>query len=86
MSTKATRRFIAGAICPQCQAMDKIVLHRRGDQQQRECVACGFKDDLQEFGAAPELATRVTPQSNTSDAVQAVTLIDLSKEPKSKPR
>ncbi len=83
---KATRRFIAGAICPQCKAMDKIVLHRHGDQQQRECVACGFKDDLQELGAAPELATRVTPQSKPTDAAQAVTLIDLSKEAKSKPR
>ncbi len=75
-----TRRFIAGAICPQCKAMDKIVLHRNGGQQQRECVACGFTDDLQELGAAPELATRVTPQSNAADAVQTVTLIDLNKD------
>ncbi len=74
-----TRRFIAGAICPQCKAMDKIVLHRNGGQQ-RECVACGFKDDLHDLGAAPELTTRVTPQGNAADAVQTVTLIDLNKD------
>ncbi len=76
----ATRRFIAGAICPKCKAMDKIVLHKHGDQQQRECIACGFKDDLQDLGAAPELATRVTPQNNTADEVQSVTLIDPKKD------
>lgn len=78
-TTSTTRRFIAGAICPQCKAMDKIVLHKHGDQQQRECVACGFKDELQDLGAAPELATRVTPQKHSADEVQRVTLIDPKK-------
>lgn len=77
---KATRRFIAGAICPQCKAIDKIVLHRNGEQQQRECVACGFKDDLQELGAAPDLTTRVTPKSHAADSAQSITLIDLHKD------
>ncbi|MGI9292706.1 MAG: YheV family putative zinc ribbon protein [Pseudomonadales bacterium] len=77
---QATRRFIAGAICPQCKGMDKIVLHRQGEQQRRECVACGFNEDLQGLGAAPELATRVTPQDNSANAAQSVTLIDLRKD------
>ncbi len=75
-----TRRFIAGAICPQCKAMDKIILHKHGDQQQRECVACGFKDDLKDLGVAPELATRVTPQKHAADEAQTVTLIDPRKD------
>lgn len=79
---RETRRFIAGAICPQCKALDKIVLHRKGEQQQRECVACGFKDDLQELGAAPELTTRVTPQSDEANTAESITLIDLNKNAK----
>ncbi len=39
------RRFIAGAVCPQCRALDRLVVTRVDDQtQQRECVACGFSD------------------------------------------
>lgn len=76
MST--SRRFIAGATCPKCKAIDRIVLHRRGEQQRRECVACGFSDDLQQLGAAPELTTRVTP-AGSADSAQRVELIDLSK-------
>jgi uncharacterized metal-binding protein (TIGR02443 family) len=36
------RRFIAGAVCPRCSAMDKIVVDLGSDA--RECVACGFTD------------------------------------------
>ena len=47
------RRFIAGAVCPKCQALDRIVVERAavpptanaGDSEvvtQRRCVACGF--------------------------------------------
>lgn len=36
------RRFIAGAVCPRCSAMDTIVVDR--DSDMRECVTCGFQD------------------------------------------
>ena len=36
------RRFIAGAVCPRCSAMDKIIVDLESDA--RECVACGFTD------------------------------------------
>ncbi len=36
------RRFIAGAVCPRCALMDKIVVDL--DTDQRECIACGFKE------------------------------------------
>lgn len=39
---QSRRRFIAGAVCPRCAAMDKIVVDL--DSDQRECVACGFSD------------------------------------------
>ena len=37
------RRFIAGAVCPRCAQMDKIVVNL--DTNQRECVACGFSEE-----------------------------------------
>ena len=43
MQDKANRRrFIAGAVCPRCARMDKIVVDL--DTDQRECVACGFSE------------------------------------------
>jgi uncharacterized protein len=61
--TDNRRRFIAGAVCPRCSLMDKIVVNL--DTDQRECVACGFSE--QRPGQARpgqerpgELATRVS--------------------------
>ncbi len=55
MSTR--RRFIAGAVCPQCKLSDKIVVDL--DSDRRECVACGFSEARPEAGSS-ELPTRVT--------------------------
>lgn len=41
-SFTSTRRFIAGAICPQCQRLDKIVVYSLNDVKMAECVSCGF--------------------------------------------
>ena len=50
------RRFIAGAVCPRCARMDKIVVDL--DTDQRECVACGFSEarpgDRPDTAAAPK--------------------------------
>lgn len=53
------RRFIAGAVCPRCSAMDTIVVDRESDL--RECVACGFSDPRPKDNraAAAEPPTRV---------------------------
>ena len=40
------RRFIAGATCPECGALDKIVRVEDGDMLWMECVACGMRKDL----------------------------------------
>lgn len=43
--TKSPRRFIAGAVCPQCRALDRLVISQINEQtQQRDCVSCGFSD------------------------------------------
>ena len=54
------RRFIAGAVCPRCAQMDKVVMYdnERGERV-RECVACGYTDALDDSGKPVELATRV---------------------------
>lgn len=64
------KRFIAGAVCPRCAEMDRIVMFTDdSDRQVRECVACGFTDALaEETGSSvAELATRVNKRSNEDD-------------------
>lgn len=67
--TSSRRRFIAGAVCPRCARMDKIVVNL--DTDRRECVACGFSEDRPDSGtggnarsspagAMKELPTRVS--------------------------
>nr|WP_010131115.1 YheV family putative zinc ribbon protein [Microbulbifer agarilyticus] len=53
------RRFIAGAVCPRCSEMDKIVNYKLGEKNYRECVACGFKDEIRLQASVRELDTRV---------------------------
>ena len=40
------RRFIAGAVCPQCAAIDRIAIEQLQDDKYRVCVACGFREAL----------------------------------------
>ena len=39
------KRFIAGAVCPRCGVMDRIVVS--GDGEQRSCVDCDSQMDAQ---------------------------------------
>ena len=57
------KRFIAGAVCPRCSLMDKIVMYTDDEgMQTKECVECGFSEDMTETNKQHELATRVTPE------------------------
>ncbi|MEM8767655.1 MAG: YheV family putative metal-binding protein [Pseudomonadota bacterium] len=38
-------RFIAGAVCPSCGAMDRLQFID-ASRSRRRCVACGHEDDL----------------------------------------
>jgi len=53
MQGKRPRRFIAGAVCPRCARMDKIVLDPNTDR--RFCVSCGFSEGRPSAAAAAEL-------------------------------
>ena len=84
------RRFIAGAVCPRCALMDKIVVDL--DTDQRICVSCGFSEARPGLPAADassggvhkpvEVTTRVTRAAarRVETPAQPVTLIDPRQE------
>ncbi len=53
------RRFVAGAKCPQCQLLDKVVMSRQEGVLYRECIACGYRDEMAFEQDFRELETRV---------------------------
>lgn len=76
------KRFIAGAVCPRCAEMDKLVMYTNDQQQTvRECVRCGFSDVMTDSGPE-EMPTRVNqPRPGEQplaheDEVQVVKLMD----------
>lgn len=44
MSEKSKIRFIAGAVCPECKALDSIMLFWQDNIEKLECVKCGYND------------------------------------------
>ena len=84
-STPHRRRFIAGAVCPRCGAMDKIIVDL--ETQTRECVACDFSEARPGDEAAPgELPTRVSRAAarRVETPAEAVTLVDPGADGKDK--
>jgi uncharacterized metal-binding protein (TIGR02443 family) len=59
------KRFIAGAVCPECDVVDRIVVEvavRAADQQEvfrRRCVDCSFADP---FGVETPIGTQGVPR------------------------
>jgi uncharacterized protein len=84
-------RFVAGAVCPRCGLMDKIVID--ADTDQRLCVSCGFCEDRPGLpGESPvasaahkpqELQTRVSRAAarRVQTPAQTITLIDAVSDP-----
>ncbi|WP_163836197.1 YheV family putative zinc ribbon protein [Spartinivicinus ruber] len=65
-----TKRFIAGAVCPRCANMDRIVVYQENDHEVRECVECGYTDSMATIGSPTELPTRVNhPSTSVSQPV-----------------
>lgn len=70
------RRFVAGAVCPRCKAMDRIVIYRIDDIDYRECVECGFKDEMRFKPVVREIQTRVnTPEEKLAEETQVVKIL-----------
>lgn len=82
------RRFIAGAVCPKCRALDRIVMETDGDQGRRSCVDCDFSEDLDasagssvNAGSNLPASRLLRPRSNDDVAASPVRLIDPKKLP-----
>jgi len=41
--SKTKKRFIAGATCTECKAVDSLMLYTENGIEHVECVECGFK-------------------------------------------
>ena len=37
-------RFIAGAVCPSCGKLDRIVIEEKDAVSMRHCVSCGYSE------------------------------------------
>ena len=44
MTNRERRRFIAGAICPKCNAMDTIMLYFENNVEKLKCVECDYQE------------------------------------------
>ena len=42
--SKSRKRFVAGARCPKCQALDSIVLYKDNGVETVECIECGYHE------------------------------------------
>ena len=72
---KQRPRFVAGAGCPRCQEMDRMVID--GSTDERRCIACGFVEARPDAGATMP-ATRVTRAAarRVETEAEAVRLLD----------
>lgn len=70
-------RFIAGAVCPRCGVMDRIVVS--GDGEARSCIDCGFSDG-RPSETPQQVPTRVTRGAarRTETRAEPVRLMDPS--------
>lgn len=81
MAYSTTRRFVAGAVCPRCSEMDKLVVFNAEGKDFRECVACGYKEEMHFKPVARELETRVNlTEEDKKDQVQVVTILPFEKK------
>ncbi|GLS24421.1 YheV family putative zinc ribbon protein [Marinibactrum halimedae] len=73
MSVQTPKRFIAGAVCPRCSSMDTIQMYRKEGVDYRECVSCGFSDEMRFKTSVRELETRVnTPKEVKEQETQVL--------------
>jgi len=62
-------------VCPQCRAIDRILVEAIEDGRQRRCVACGYAEALVE-ALVPEPATRFNRRANEATPVQPIRFMD----------
>jgi uncharacterized protein len=79
MSFSQKRRFVAGAVCPRCSEMDKLVVYNEDGKDFRECIACGYKDEMRFKPVSRELETRVNQTEEEKNKIETVKIIPFDK-------
>lgn len=72
------KRFIAGAVCPRCAELDRLVVYRREGKDFRECVSCDFMEEMHFPPLPRQPATRLTNRSDEA-AVSIVKIVTPTK-------
>ncbi|GAA6151447.1 YheV family putative zinc ribbon protein [Pseudoteredinibacter isoporae] len=76
-----SKRFIAGAVCPKCSKMDKIVMYKEDGHDWRACVSCGYQDKMNFQAQVRELDTRVNvTEEEKQDQLQVIQIEPLGKK------
>lgn len=64
MTNKTKKRFVAGATCPQCKALDTIMLFFENNVEKIECVKCDYHES--------QTDKKVTKATRSSESVIGV--------------
>jgi uncharacterized metal-binding protein (TIGR02443 family) len=80
MAFSTKRRFVAGAVCPRCSTMDQLVVYNEEGKDFRECVSCGFKDEMIFKPIKRELDTRVNKIEDEGNALQVINILTSDKK------
>jgi len=76
------KRFIAGAVCPRCSEMDRLVTYKEDGKEFRECVSCDFHDEMRFKQNTRELDTRVNLEKEQLEEETQVIILDPGSFPK----
>ena len=80
------KRFVAGAVCPECQAVDRLQLQTSAvsSRVRRECVACGY---TQVLDVAPQysIPTSIRDRKPQPETAQVVRILEPGPKPSSAP-
>lgn len=64
MQKKIKKRFVAGATCPKCRALDTIMLYFENNVEKLQCVKCDYSES--------QTDKKVTKATRTSESVIGV--------------
>ncbi|MEE4244354.1 MAG: YheV family putative zinc ribbon protein [Kangiellaceae bacterium] len=69
MNTSIRKRFIAGATCPSCSALDTLTLVETESDKTFECVACGHRQTMSD-----EQPQQTDSKAADSNVIQVINL------------
>ena len=78
-----TKRFIAGAVCPRCGEMDRLVTFDNDEGTFKECVSCDYEEKQLVQVEQGEMDTRVNQLSEEpsldENSIQVVKIMEAPK-------